>query len=107
MHFTKTLLALALASVSVLALPVDEIEANALIPRDSTYTCKPDKNDSGVKKFTVKESRALAQAKVALYEAGKSGDPHRYYNGDGIQWGVKGCNKKDAVIWECKPSDSC
>ncbi|CAI6336889.1 unnamed protein product [Periconia digitata] len=102
MLFTQTLITLVLTSVSVSvsAFPVTENDSNSIVARDATYTCTPKKNDSSVKKFKVSESRALAQAKIALYEAGKSGDPHRYHNGDNIQFGTKPCNKKDAELWE-------
>ncbi|KAH8714859.1 Ribonuclease/ribotoxin [Phaeosphaeriaceae sp. PMI808] len=92
MYFTKTILPLALAAAPIFALPVDE-SSNDLVARAGTYTCRPRDNESSVKSFTVSEDRAVAQAKIALYAAGKSGDPHKYGNGDGFKWGVKGCDK--------------
>lgn len=43
---------------------------------------------------------AQTQARKAGLSTGKSGDPHRYHNGDKISFGAHGCDKKDAVLWE-------
>jgi hypothetical protein len=104
MYFTKTFLPLALAAVPVFALPVVE-NSNDLVTRAGTYTCKPKVSESSVKSFTVSEDRAVAQVNIAMYTAGKSGDPHKYGNGDKIKWGVKGCDKtgkKKNQLYECK-----
>ncbi|KAK7973361.1 hypothetical protein PG996_007588 [Apiospora saccharicola] len=101
MHFSQILFALALAA-SASAHPVDHSSSH-LLERDGTYTCKPKENDSSVKTFTVSESRAKNQAAAGAFEAGKSGDPHKYGNGDGIKWDVKGCDRtgKDKhQLWE-------
>ncbi|KAI0128087.1 Ribonuclease/ribotoxin [Hypoxylon sp. NC0597] len=102
MHFTKTILALALAAVPISALPVEEngVAAEGLEVRDTTVTCTPKNNKSSVKSFKVSLDYANAQAKKAGFAKGKSGDPHNYGNGDKIQWGVKGCNTKNAKLWE-------
>ncbi|KAF2819602.1 hypothetical protein CC86DRAFT_388010 [Ophiobolus disseminans] len=94
MYFSTTILALALASSPIFALPVDE-SSNDLVARAGTYSCKPKDNHSDVKTFTVSQARAEAQAKVGMFKAGKSGDPHEFKNkGDKpIKWGVKGCDK--------------
>lgn len=104
MYISNSIIALALAATPIFALPTQE-STNDLAARDGVYTCKPKDNESNVKSFTVSESRAIAQAGVALYSAGKSGDPHKYGNGDGFQWGVKGCDKTGPnkhQLYECK-----
>jgi hypothetical protein len=104
MYFTKTILPMALAAAPIFALPVVE-SSNDLVTRAGTYTCKPKDNESSIKSFTVSEDRAVAQAKVALYTAGKSGDPHEYGNSDTFRWGVKGCDKTGKnknKLYECK-----
>ncbi|KAI1653071.1 Ribonuclease/ribotoxin [Daldinia decipiens] len=104
MHFSKATLALALAAVSITAIPVDEngiasegqyLEARA----DTQVTCKP-KNNPTNQSFKVSMNYAEAQAKVASFVTGKSGDPHRYGNGDDIQWDVDECGVKNAELWE-------
>ncbi|KAI1098753.1 Ribonuclease/ribotoxin [Jackrogersella minutella] len=101
MHFTKIILSLALAGVPISALPVEE-NGNALEvqARDTTVTCTPKSNTSSMKSFKVSMDYANDQAKKAGFAKGKSGDPHNYGNGDKIQWGVKGCNTKNAQLWE-------
>lgn len=101
MHVSKAFFALAALAVSALALPVDGGE-NELLERDSTYICKPKENNSTVKTFTVSDVRAVTQAAAGDFEPGKSGDPHKYGNGDDIRWGVNGCNKNKNQLWECK-----
>ncbi|KAK7917599.1 hypothetical protein PG985_011207 [Apiospora marii] len=101
MHFSQTLLTLALVA-SISAHPVDG-SGSHLLERDDKYSCKPKENDSSIKTFTVSEDRAKKQAAAGAFEAGKSGDPHKYGNGDGIKWGVKGCDRtgKDKYqLWE-------
>lgn len=101
MYFSKTILALALAASPIFALPVEE-SSNDIVARAGSYSCKPKDNKSNIKTFTISEDRVNAQAKIAMYKAGKSGDPHHYGNGDNIKWGVKGCNKKGTQLYECK-----
>ncbi|KAH5426431.1 hypothetical protein HBI47_118860 [Parastagonospora nodorum] len=93
MYFTNTMFPLALVAAPIFALPFDE-SSNDLVARADKYTCKPENNESDVKSFAVSEKRAEEQVKVAMFTAGTSGDPHQYGNGDGIKWGVKGCDKK-------------
>ncbi|KAI1641681.1 Ribonuclease/ribotoxin [Daldinia loculata] len=108
MHFFKVILALALAAVPITAIPVDEngivSEGQYLEARTDTHvTCKPKHNPAN-KSFKVSMNYARAQAKAAGFPPTGhhtgSGDPHRYGNGDKIEWGVKGCNKKNAELWE-------
>ncbi|KAI1208481.1 Ribonuclease/ribotoxin [Annulohypoxylon truncatum] len=101
MLFTKIFLSLALAGASVSALPVEENGASVeLETRATDVTCTPKNNQSPTKSFKVSMSYATEQAKKAGFAKGKSGDPHNYGNGDKIQWGVKGCNTKNAQLWE-------
>lgn len=105
MYFSKTILALALAASPIFALPVEESSNDVAAAAAGTYTCKPKTVESNVKSFTVSVARAEAQAKVALFTPGRSGDPHHYGNGDNIKWGVKGCDKtgnKKNQLYECK-----
>lgn len=46
------------------------------------------------------EAVARAQAKKAGLTTGKSGDPHRYFNGDHIVFNVHNCDKPGAILWE-------
>lgn len=103
MRFSQAIFALALAA-SNSAQPIDE-NSSHLLERDGIYICKPKENDSIIKVFTITEARAKAQAGAGAFMTGKSGDPHKYGNGDGIKWGVKGCDRtgKDKYqLWECK-----
>lgn len=104
MHFTKTIFALTFAGVPIYALPVDDNAAEGQFhqSRDTTVTCTPKKNDSNMKSFKVSMDYATNQVTKAGFAKGKSGDPHNYGNVDNIQWGVKGCNTKNAQLWECK-----
>ncbi|KAI0888558.1 Ribonuclease/ribotoxin [Annulohypoxylon maeteangense] len=100
MLFSKIFLSIALAGASVSALPVEENGvAVELEARATEVTCNPKNNQSGAK-FKVDMSYATEQAKKAAFTTGKSGDPHNYRNGDNLQWGVKGCNVKNAKLWE-------
>ncbi|KAI2465021.1 Ribonuclease/ribotoxin [Annulohypoxylon bovei var. microspora] len=100
MQLTKIFLSLALAGASVSALPVEENGAAVkLETRDSMVICNP-KSDQSRTEYKVSMDRANAQAKKAAFTKGKSGDPHNYGNGDKIQWGVKGCNTKNAQLFE-------
>ncbi|RAH40470.1 uncharacterized protein BO95DRAFT_468768 [Aspergillus brunneoviolaceus CBS 621.78] len=60
----------------------------------------PKTNKSDVKEFHVNVDDAKAQAKAAGFTTGKRGDPHDFKNIDKIQWGVKGCNKLEADMYE-------
>ncbi|KAI0116927.1 Ribonuclease/ribotoxin [Daldinia grandis] len=102
MHFPKAILALALAAVPISAIPIDEnsiaSEGHYLEARTATHvTCKPRHNPTKAS-FEVSMSYAKAQAQAAGFAG--SGYPHRFGNGDKIEWGVKGCNKKNAQLWE-------
>jgi hypothetical protein len=64
-----------------------------------TYVfCKP--NNSPVKSFKVDVDNAKAQAKVAGFTPGGSGDPHIYENRDRINWGVPNCDNGKNPLFE-------
>ena len=121
MHFTKAFLALALVAAPVLAAPAavaeDSLETRAVsaLLRSplcywtsltlshilQTYVyCNPKTNTSPVKSFKIDVDNAQAQAKVAGFTAGKSGDPHGYENGDKINWGVNNCDDGKSPLFE-------
>ncbi|KAJ5127426.1 hirsutellin A toxin [Penicillium atrosanguineum] len=60
----------------------------------------PKLNSTHDKLFKVDVAVAKTQAKKAGLTTGKSGEPHRYYNGDHIHFGVHNCDKRDAILWE-------
>lgn len=62
--------------------------------------CKPKTNKSDVKEFHVNVDDAKAQAMAVGFTMGKSGDPHEFKNTDKILWGVEGCNKLEADMYE-------
>jgi hypothetical protein len=62
--------------------------------------CNPKTNTSPVKSFKVDVDNAQAQAKVAGFTTGKSGDPHGYENGDKINWGVNNCDDGKSPLFE-------
>jgi ribonuclease/clavin/mitogillin len=62
-------------------------------------TCKPT-TDKSKTKFKVDAKLAKSQAAVAGFTPGKSGDPHRFHNGEGLPWGVSDCDKSGATLWE-------
>jgi len=99
MQFTKAFLALAIVAAPILAAPAAVAE-NGLEARATTVTCNPSKNSSPAKPFKVDVNDAKAQAKIAGFTAGKSGDPHGYGNGDGITWGVDNCDRKKNPLHE-------
>ncbi|PSN61562.1 hypothetical protein BS50DRAFT_504383, partial [Corynespora cassiicola Philippines] len=63
-------------------------------------TCQPTTNKSKQKKFTVDIAYAQKQMDVAGFTPGKSGDPHKYGNGDKITWNVAECDGGKAQLWE-------
>jgi hypothetical protein len=121
MHFTKPFLALALVAAPIFAAPAAVAE-DSLETRDvgalvwsplyywasltlarilQTYVyCQPKTNTSPVKSFKVNVGNARAQAKVAGFTGGKSGDPHGYGNGDRINWGVNNCDDGKSPLFE-------
>lgn len=112
MKFTTAIFALA-AATGALAAPATEIiedRASVGLPNCpnhlifslthfQTVTCKP-KLAGKAKSFKVSLATAEAEARRAGLAPGKSGDPHRYFAGDGIHWGVDGCDKASAILLE-------
>jgi len=99
MQFTKAFLALALVATPIFAAPAAVAE-DSLEARATTVLCKPKTNTSPVKSFKVDVDNAKAQAKVAGFTTGKSGDPHGYGNGDKIHWGVNNCDDGKSPLFE-------
>ncbi|KLU91503.1 hypothetical protein MAPG_10021 [Magnaporthiopsis poae ATCC 64411] len=80
--------------------PVTEVRSG-LEQRAATVTCRPKlEGKNTVKTFTVDLARAESAARNAGLTTGKSGDPHRYHNGDGLVFNKNNCDKKDAILWE-------
>ncbi|KAM4056756.1 hirsutellin A toxin [Hirsutella rhossiliensis] len=91
--------AAAVLNAPALAAPV-EADGVRLEERAPIVTCKPKLNGKTEKIFKVDVATAQAEARTAGLTTGKSGDPHRYFNGDHINFGVHNCDKKDAILWE-------
>ncbi|KFG78708.1 hirsutellin A toxin [Metarhizium anisopliae] len=93
MKFLAALLAAAALNAPALAGPVTRADTVICEPRQDTETGK-------IKKFKVDVGVAEDQAKKAGLITGKSGDPHRYMNGDKINFGIHNCDKEGAILWE-------
>ncbi|KAL8388924.1 hypothetical protein RB595_009024 [Gaeumannomyces hyphopodioides] len=52
------------------------------------------------RQYTVDVARAQAQALIAGMSTGKSGDPHRYFNTDGLAFGKNNCDRARALLME-------
>lgn len=81
--------------------------ANTIQPE--WVTCRPSENKSGTRSFRVNTANASKQASEVGLVRGKSGDPHRYFNGakkgspnngDALHFGVPDCDSKDADLYE-------
>lgn len=74
-----------------------------LTSRYQTVTCRPtlvDDKKPKPKNFLVSTRTARSEAEKAKFpERTKSGDPHRYFNGDGLVFGKPHCDT-DAELWE-------
>nr|WGM57858.1 hirsutellin [Culicinomyces clavisporus] len=97
MKFLTALFAAAVCA-PVLAAPV-EADAVTLDKRVEIVNCRPLHNGRP-KLFRVDVDVARAQARAAGLTTGRSGDPHRYFNGDNLRFGVHNCDKRDAILWE-------
>ncbi|KAJ2969936.1 hypothetical protein NQ176_g8419 [Zarea fungicola] len=94
MKWTTAIFALATAT-GAFAAPTAEIVED----RAATVTCRPTLNGQ-IKPFRVDLGTAQSEARRVGLAPGKSGDPHRYFNGDGIHWGVQNCDKPGAILLE-------
>nr|AJF93387.1 hirsutellin toxin [Hirsutella thompsonii]AJF93388.1 hirsutellin toxin [Hirsutella thompsonii] len=97
--FTAILASAALFATGLAAPASEATSVNSLEERAPIVTCRP-KLDGREKPFKVDVATAQAQARKAGLTTGKSGDPHRYFAGDHIRWGVNNCDKADAILWE-------
>ncbi|KAJ2979887.1 hypothetical protein NQ176_g2976 [Zarea fungicola] len=97
MKFTTAIFAIAAATGALAAPAAEIIEDRGLF--SSTVTCKP-KLAGKAKSFKVSLDTAKSEARRVGLAPGKSGDPHRYFAGDGIHWGVDGCDKASAILLE-------
>ncbi|KAG8424708.1 hypothetical protein J3458_001480 [Metarhizium acridum] len=72
------------------------------ITRADTVTCEPrlDSETGKIKKFRVDVGVAEDQARKAGFTTCRSGDPHRYMNGDNIEFGSHNCDKEGAILWK-------
>ncbi|OAQ65109.1 hirsutellin A toxin [Pochonia chlamydosporia 170] len=102
MKFFATLLTAAALNTPVLAGPVAELVENNLEERAPFVNCRPRLNNAAgpIRNFQVDVAVAQAQARKAGFTTGKSGDPHRYYNGDGLVFNIYNCDKAGAMLWE-------
>ncbi|KAM5354692.1 hypothetical protein ACJ41O_001339 [Fusarium nematophilum] len=98
MKFLALITAAFALNVPALAVPV-EANTVSLEARDPFVFCKPKLNGKE-KSFKVDVAVAQAQARKAGLTTGKSGDPHRYFNGDKLVFGVNNCDKASAILWE-------
>ncbi|KAL8364885.1 hypothetical protein RB595_003934 [Gaeumannomyces hyphopodioides] len=103
MHFLAALVA-ATAAFADLAVagPLPQADAPSKVEaRAPLVTCRPRlEGKTTVKTYTVDVARAQAQARVGGLTTGKSGDPHRYMNGDNLRFGKNNCDKSGAILWE-------
>ncbi|VUC26062.1 unnamed protein product [Clonostachys rosea] len=83
MHILKFLVTLALVSSQAFAI-----------------TCKP-KLGTGTKTYDVSAATAKSEAKAAgLRGNNVSGFPHRFFNSEGLKFGVAHCDRKGSILLE-------
>ncbi|EJT72455.1 hypothetical protein GGTG_09321 [Gaeumannomyces tritici R3-111a-1] len=103
MHFLSALVATTAAfAVPALAGPLPEDVAPTKIEARAPFvTCRPTlAGTNTVKPYRVDVARAQSQARVAGLKEGISGDPHRYFNGDNLRFGVTNCDKAGSILLE-------